>query len=87
MHGQPCLDSDGAAGQIGILPIGGAEVPPESGYGVFEWAAGSVAFKRVTRWAIAKAAMAGTPVQVALQKAQDRIFDDPTTMRGGRNDD
>jgi hypothetical protein len=33
---------------------------------------------------IAKTAMAGTlPVQVALQKAQDRIFDDPTTMLGG----
>jgi hypothetical protein len=44
MYGQPYLGSDGTAGRIGILPIGEAEVPPESGYGVFEWTAGSVAF-------------------------------------------
>jgi predicted NBD/HSP70 family sugar kinase len=55
MHGAPYLGSDGAAGQIGFLRIGEADMPPQSGYGLFEWAAGSTAFGRLARRAIAKA--------------------------------
>jgi glucokinase len=40
--------TDGAAGEIGYLPLGFGEVPPEqSGFGTFEWAAGGSAFARV----------------------------------------
>jgi glucokinase len=39
--------SDGAAGEIGYLPLGFGEVPPTgSGFGTFEWAAGGHAFAR-----------------------------------------
>src|SRR5262249_52380374 len=55
MHGEPYLGSDGAAGQIGFLPVGETDVPPHSGFGLFEWAAGSSAFERLARRAIAKA--------------------------------
>lgn len=38
---------DGAAGQIGNLPIGDPADPPEAGFGMFEWSAGSTAFSRL----------------------------------------
>jgi glucokinase len=39
--------NDGAAGEIGYLPIGFGETPPAvSGFGTFEWAAGGSAFAR-----------------------------------------
>jgi predicted NBD/HSP70 family sugar kinase len=40
---------DGAAGQIGNLPIPGDDDPPEAGFGQFEWTAGSSAFARLGR--------------------------------------
>jgi predicted NBD/HSP70 family sugar kinase len=40
--------NDGAAGEIGYLPLGFGDVPPDgSGIGVFEWAAGGSAFARI----------------------------------------
>lgn len=42
---------DGAAGQIGNLPIPDDE-PPQAGFGMFEWAAGSTAFCRFGRRAL-----------------------------------
>jgi predicted NBD/HSP70 family sugar kinase len=44
---------DGAAGQIGNLPIQDPEDPPEAGFGMFEWTAGSLAFTRHARRATA----------------------------------
>jgi glucokinase len=42
--------TDGAAGEIGYLPLGFGEVPEDgSGFGTFEWAAGGSAFARVGR--------------------------------------
>ena len=40
---------DGAAGQIGNLPILDEDDPPEAGFGQFEWTAGSSAFARLGR--------------------------------------
>lgn len=40
---------DGAAGQIGNLPISDPDDPPEAGFGMFEWTAGSLAFARLGR--------------------------------------
>jgi predicted NBD/HSP70 family sugar kinase len=40
---------DGAAGQIGNLPISDPDDPPEAGFGMFEWTAGSLAFARQGR--------------------------------------
>lgn len=42
---------DGAAGQIGNLPISDPDDPPEAGFGMFEWTAGSLAFARLGRCA------------------------------------
>jgi predicted NBD/HSP70 family sugar kinase len=39
--------TDGAAGQIGNLPIGDPKDPPEAGFGMFEWSSGSSAFSRL----------------------------------------
>jgi predicted NBD/HSP70 family sugar kinase len=70
---------DGAAGQIGNLPIQDPLDPPEAGFGLFEWTAGSLAFARHARLAAAPgtrlAALAGGdpdtlgPVQVAAAAA------------------
>ena len=39
--------NDGAAGELGYLPLGFGEAPPAgSGFGTFEWAAGGSAFAR-----------------------------------------
>ncbi|MCX7380843.1 MAG: ROK family protein [Alphaproteobacteria bacterium] len=46
---------DGAAGQIGNLPILDDEDPPEAGFGQFEWTAGSSAFPRLGRRAVEQA--------------------------------
>lgn len=42
---------DGAAGQIGNLPISDPDDPPEAGFGLFEWTAGSLGFARLGRQA------------------------------------
>ena len=40
--------NDGAAGEIGYLPLGFGDVPPDdSAFGTFEWAAGGSAFARI----------------------------------------
>jgi predicted NBD/HSP70 family sugar kinase len=52
VRGDPYLGFDGAAGQIGFMPLGNSDVPPEAGYGSFEWAAGSSAFTRLARRAL-----------------------------------
>jgi len=54
LRGEPYLDADGAAGQIGFLPIGDDDAPPEAGFGLFEWSAGSSAFARLARDTLAK---------------------------------
>lgn len=54
LRGEPYLGIDGAAGQIGFLPIGESDEPPTSGFGQFEWAAGSSAFARLAVQALAK---------------------------------
>lgn len=69
MHGVPYLGSDGAAGQIGFLPIGETDVPPHSGFGLFEWAAGSSAFERLARRAIARAPKSSKLRQLAGRHA------------------
>jgi predicted NBD/HSP70 family sugar kinase len=46
---------EGAAGQIGNLPIGDSGEPPEAGFGQFEWSAGSSAFARLGRRALLRA--------------------------------
>jgi predicted NBD/HSP70 family sugar kinase len=54
MRGEPYLGADGAVGQIGFLPIGDDDAPPEAGFGLFEWSAGSSAFARLARDTLAK---------------------------------
>lgn len=47
--GEALAGFDGAAGQIGNLPIDNGDDPPDAGFGQFEWAAGSSAFSRLGR--------------------------------------
>lgn len=47
--GEALAGFDGAAGQIGNLPIQVADDPPDPGFGPFEWTAGSSAFARLGR--------------------------------------
>ena len=47
--GEALAGFDGAAGQIGNLPVDGGDGPPDAGFGQFEWAAGSSAFSRLGR--------------------------------------
>ena len=56
---------DGAAGQIGNLPILDPDDPPEAGFGQFEWTAGSSAFARLGRRAVERAPVAGSIAQLA----------------------
>ena len=46
---------NGAAGQIGYLPVMAGQAPPEAGFGPFEWAAGSSAFARLGQRAVERA--------------------------------
>jgi predicted NBD/HSP70 family sugar kinase len=69
MRGEPYLGIDGAAGQIGFLPIGDSDEPPSSGFGQFEWAAGSSAFARLASQALAKAG----PASRLRQQAGKRL--------------
>ncbi len=41
--------ADGAAGEIGYLPVGTSRQPPEAGFGRFEWTSGSNAFEAARR--------------------------------------
>lgn len=41
--------AQGAAGEIGYLPLTDGDEPPEFGFGEFEWAAGGMAFARLGR--------------------------------------
>jgi predicted NBD/HSP70 family sugar kinase len=57
--------ADGAAGEIGYLPIGVSEQPPEAGFGQFEWTSGSNAFARMGRHAIGPAGKSGLMAELA----------------------
>jgi len=50
--------ADGAAGEIGYLPVGTSRQPPEAGFGRFEWTSGSNAFARMGRHVINEAGKA-----------------------------
>ena len=60
---------DGAAGQIGNLPIHDPDDPPEAGFGMFEWTAGSLAFARMGR----RAAVGGGPLWAACGGDLDKL--------------
>ena len=50
INGHLYTGNDGAAGEVGYLPLSFGEEPPEgTGYGTFEWAAGGSAFARLGR--------------------------------------
>ena len=50
LNGHLYTGNDGAAGELGYLPLSfGEEPPPGTAYGTFEWAAGGSAFARLGR--------------------------------------
>ena len=50
LNGHLYTGNDGAAGEVGYLPLSFGEEPPTgTGYGTFEWAAGGSAFARLGR--------------------------------------
>ena len=50
INGHLYTGNDGAAGEVGYLPLSFGEEPPQgTGYGTFEWAAGGSAFARLGR--------------------------------------
>jgi predicted NBD/HSP70 family sugar kinase len=54
INGRLYRGADGAAGEIGYLPIGHSDRAPEAGFGRFEWTSGSNAFARMARASVGR---------------------------------